>query len=104
MSCHNPNKKHRRRKHHKRLLPLEKIYQKRHERRLSSRLDSETVQKLKKEGYIKDTINIALAGNPNVGKSVIFNQLTGLSQTIGNWPGRPCLLLRLKLWSYWSLP
>ena len=36
----------------------------------------------------RDTINIALAGNPNVGKSVIFNQLTGLSQTIGNWPGK----------------
>ncbi|MBD3196175.1 MAG: ferrous iron transport protein B [Candidatus Lokiarchaeota archaeon] len=36
----------------------------------------------------KSAINIALAGNPNVGKSVIFNQLTGLSQTIGNWPGK----------------
>jgi ferrous iron transport protein B len=36
----------------------------------------------------KKSINIALAGNPNVGKSVIFNQLTGLSQTIGNWPGK----------------
>ncbi len=36
----------------------------------------------------KESINIALAGNPNVGKSVIFNQLTGLSQTIGNWPGK----------------
>jgi len=36
----------------------------------------------------KNAINIALAGNPNVGKSVIFNQLTGLSQTIGNWPGK----------------
>ncbi|MFX1237124.1 MAG: ferrous iron transport protein B [Promethearchaeota archaeon] len=36
----------------------------------------------------KETINVALAGNPNVGKSVIFNQLTGLSQTIGNWPGK----------------
>ena len=33
-------------------------------------------------------INVALAGNANVGKSVIFNQLTGLSQTIGNWPGK----------------
>ena len=43
----------------------------------------------KKNDYdSKDTINIALAGNPNVGKSVIFNQLTGLSQTIGNWPGK----------------
>ncbi len=36
----------------------------------------------------KSIINIALAGNANVGKSVIFNQLTGLSQTIGNWPGK----------------
>ncbi len=44
--------------------------------------------KLKNKGMYKDTINIALAGNPNVGKSVIFNQLTGLSQTIGNWPGK----------------
>ena len=33
-------------------------------------------------------INIALAGNPNVGKSVIFNQLTGMSQVVGNWPGK----------------
>jgi ferrous iron transport protein B len=41
-----------------------------------------------KKGSEKNTINIALAGNPNVGKSVIFNQLTGLSQTIGNWPGK----------------
>ena len=31
---------------------------------------------------------IALAGNANVGKSVIFNQLTGLHQHIGNWPGK----------------
>ena len=44
--------------------------------------------KSKNEQNFKDTINIALAGNPNVGKSVIFNQLTGLSQTIGNWPGK----------------
>ncbi len=36
----------------------------------------------------KDIFNVALAGNPNVGKSVIFNQLTGLTQTIGNWPGK----------------
>ncbi len=31
---------------------------------------------------------IALAGNANVGKSVIFNQLTGGNQIIGNWPGK----------------
>jgi len=33
-------------------------------------------------------LRIALAGNANVGKSVIFNQLTGLHQHIGNWPGK----------------
>jgi ferrous iron transport protein B len=33
-------------------------------------------------------ITIALAGNANVGKSVLFNALTGLHQHIGNWPGK----------------
>lgn len=33
-------------------------------------------------------LTIALAGNANVGKSVIFNQLTGSDQIIGNWPGK----------------
>jgi ferrous iron transport protein B len=31
---------------------------------------------------------VALAGNANTGKSVIFNQLTGVGQIIGNWPGK----------------
>ncbi len=33
-------------------------------------------------------LTIALAGNANVGKSAIFNQLTGLNQVTGNWPGK----------------
>ncbi len=33
------------------------------------------------------TISVALLGNPNTGKSSVFNTLTGLKQTIGNYPG-----------------
>ena len=33
------------------------------------------------------TLSVALTGNPNTGKSTIFNELTGARQKIGNWPG-----------------
>ena len=35
----------------------------------------------------KEHFTIAIAGNPNCGKTALFNALTGSSQEVGNWPG-----------------
>jgi ferrous iron transport protein B len=35
----------------------------------------------------KKLLRVALSGNPNSGKTTIFNKLTGTRQKVGNWPG-----------------
>ena len=35
----------------------------------------------------KECLRVAVAGNPNCGKTTLFNELTGSRQMVGNWPG-----------------
>ena len=38
--------------------------------------------------WLMEKLIVGLAGNPNVGKTTVFNQLTGMRQHVGNWPGK----------------
>jgi ferrous iron transport protein B len=52
------------------------------------------LEEQQQESGAKADAVIALAGNPNTGKSTVFNGLTGLNQHTGNWPGKTVVLAK----------
>ena len=41
-------------------------------------------------------LTVALAGNPNAGKTTLFNALTGMRNHVGNWPGKTVSVERME--------